>query len=243
MKLAITFWGTETYLNFLPQWYGRLEKYFIPNVEKHYFVFTDGELEDAPSNVTLMKIPHYGFPDTYNKTFEEMIKLEDKVSDYDWLVSVDADLYAQEEIHYDQFFDGSRKYFGVHHPCHHVGFPPHNQHPGAYDTNPLSNACIDDSIMDMTVYHQGCLWGGKIPYIFDMMRQIDDWTKEDVSKDVQARYYEESYMNKWFLTHRKETRTLPPDYSYPEMFALQCKFPNKMMHLAKDNSQLDNNEW
>ena len=50
-------------------------------------------------------------------------------------------------------------------------------------------------------------------------------------------------MNKWFLTHRKETRTLPPDYSYPEMFALQCKFPNKMMHLAKNNSQLDNNEW
>ena len=242
-KIALTFWGTQKYLEFLPPWYGRLEKYFVPNLEKHYFVFTDGKLEGTPDNVTKMEIPHYGFPDTYNKTFEEMLKLEDKVSDYDWLVSVDADLYAQEHIQYEDFFDDSKKYFGVHHPCHHVGFPPHNQYPGAYDTNPLSNACIDDSIMDMTIYHQGCLWGGKIPYIFDMMRQIDKWTKEDVSKDIQARYYEESYMNKWFLTHRNETHTLAPDYSYPEMFAKYCEFPNKMMHLAKDNKELDNNQW
>tara|TARA_B100000287_G_scaffold116065_1_gene108042 strand:+ start:881 stop:1612 length:732 start_codon:yes stop_codon:yes gene_type:complete len=243
MKLAITFWGTQTYLDFLPQWYGRLEKYFIPNIEKHYFVFTDGELQGTPDNVTKMEIPHYGFPTTYHKTFEEMLKLKGKVDDYDWLVSVDADLYVQNEIEYEEFFDDSKKYFGVHHPCHHVGFPPHNQYPGAYDINPLSNACIDDSIMDMSIYHQGCLWGGKIPYIFDMMTQIDEWTKEDVSKDVQAKYYEESYMNKWFLTHRKETRTLLPDYAYPEMFREHCNFPNRMMHLAKDNSQLDNNEW
>ena len=112
MKLAVTFWGTQTYLDFLPQWYGRLEKYFLPGVEKHYFVFTDGELEGTPENVVKMDIPHYGFPTTYNKTFEEMLKLEDKVSGYDWLVSVDADLYAWEEIQYEEFFDDSKKYFG-----------------------------------------------------------------------------------------------------------------------------------
>ena len=254
MKLAVTFWGTQSYLDFLPQWYGRLEKYFLPNdpdgegdyyvdLEKHYFVFTDGELNDAPDNVTKMPIPHYGFPTTYHKTFEEMLKLEDKVADYDWLVSVDADLYAWEMIQYMDFFDDSKKYFGVHHPCHKVGFRPHSQSPGAYDVNPLSNAYIDDSIMDMSIYYQGCLWGGKIPYVFDMMRQIDKWTKEDVEKDVQARFYEESYMNKWFLTHREETHTVPPDYAYPEMFKDYCQFPNKMMHLAKDNKELDNNQW
>ena len=123
MKIAATFWGTQTYLDFLPQWYGRLEKYFVPGIEKHYFVFTDGELEG-------------------------------NVDDYYWLVSVDADLYTQEEILYEDFFDDSKKYMGVHHPCHYVGFPPHNQHPGSYDTNPLSTACIDDSIIYMTVYYQ-----------------------------------------------------------------------------------------
>ncbi len=246
MRIAVTFWGTQSYLNFLPEWYGRLEKYFLPNNPKHYFVFTDGEIERIPDNVTLMKIPHYGFPDTYNKTFEEMLKLYDnggREDEFDWLVSVDADLYAQEEIQYNDFFDEDKKYIGVHHPCHHVGFPPHNKYPGAYDISPLSNACIDDSIMDMTVYYQGCLWGGKVPEVYNMMRQIDEWTKDDVSKGIQARYYEESYMNKWFLTHREETHTLSPSYAYPQMFEKYCDFANKMMHLAKDNSELDNNEW
>jgi hypothetical protein len=190
-----------------------------------------------------MEIPHYGFPTTYHKTFEEMMKLEDKVSDCEWLISVDADLYAWEEIKYSDFFDDSKKYIGVHHPCHKIGFHPHNQLPGSYDVNPLSNACIDDSIMDMSVYYQGCLWGGKVPYIFDMIRKIDEWTKEDVSKNIQARFYEESYMNKWFLTHRDETHTLAPDYAFPEMFEQYCDFSKKMVHLAKDNKALDNNQW
>jgi len=243
MKIAVTFWGTQKYIEFLPQWYERLEKYFLPDIEKKYFVFTDGDLEGSPDNVLKMEIPHYGFPTTYHKTFEEMLKLEDKVSDCEWLVSVDADLYAWDDIKYSDFFNDTKKYFGVHHPCHKVGFVPHNQTPGSYDVNPLSNACIDDSIMDMSVYYQGCLWGGKIPFVFDMMRQIDDWTKEDVSKNIQARYYEESYMNKWFLTHRDETHTLDPGYAFPEMFEEYCDFPKKMVHLAKDNKSLDNNQW
>ena len=67
--------------------------------------------------------------------------------------------------------------------------------------------------------------------------------KDDVQKNISARYYEESYMNKWYLTHRDDTITLSPEYAYPEMFADYCKFPNKMMHLAKDNAALDNNQW
>jgi len=243
MKVAVTFWGTQSYLNYLPEWYDRLEKYFLPGVEKHYFAFTDGELEGMPDNITVMEIPHYGFPDTFYKTFEELLKLEDKVSDYDWLVSVDADLYAQEEITYEEFFDESKKYFGVHHPCHYLKMPPHDTHPGSYDVNPLSNACIDDNIMDMDVYHQGCLWGGKVPYIFNMMRQIDEWTKEDVSRNAVGRFYEESYMNRWYLMNRDDLNTLPPDYAYPELFKEHCTFSNKMMHLYKDNKSLDNNQW
>ena len=76
-----------------------------------------------------------------------------------------------------------------------------------------------------------------------MIRKIDEWTKEDVTKNIQARFYEESYMNKWFLTHRDDTQTLAPDYAFPEMFEQYCNFSKKMVHLAKDNKALDNNQW
>ena len=130
MKIAITFWGTGLYLNFLLEWYERLEKYFLPGIEKHYFVFTDGELEGMPDNMTLMPIPDYGFPTTFHKTFEELLRLEETIKDFNWLVTVDADLYVQQEITYEEFFDDSKKYFGVHHPCHFMKMPPHNAHPG-----------------------------------------------------------------------------------------------------------------
>jgi lipopolysaccharide biosynthesis glycosyltransferase len=243
MKVAIIFWGTGEYVNFLPEWYERIEKYFLPTVEKSYFVFSDGELEGSLENIKLINIPHYGFPETFHKTFEELLKIKDMVSDYDWIVSIDADLYVQKKITTEEFFDISKKYFGVHHPCHYLKMPPHDKKPGSYDINPLSNAFIDDSIMDMDIYYQGCLWGGKIPYVFDMMEKIDEWTKEDVSKNSVGRFYEESYLNKWFLTHREDVNTLASDYAYPEMFKQYCKFTNKMMHLHKNNKSLGNNQW
>ena len=123
-----------------------------------------------------------------------------------------------------------------------MGMGPHDKYPGCYDINPNSNACTKD-ILDMSIYWQGCLWGGRVPYIFDMMRKIDAWTKDDVDRDVQARYYEESYMNRWFLEHTDETHTLHASFAFPELFEQYCNFPKKIVHLAKDNKSLGNNEW
>lgn len=242
-KVAIAFWGTGMYLNFLPQWYERLEKYFLPKVNKHYFVLTDGDIDDLPENIEVKKIQNYGFPNTFYKTFEEYISLEKNMKGFDWFVSIDSDLYIQEEVNYDDFFDESKKYFGVHHPCHFIGLNPHNKFPGSYDRNPKSNGCVGDDIIDMDIYFQGCLWGGKIPHIFNMMKELDKWTKEDVERDTVPIYFEESYMNKWFLLNRKEVNILPPDYAYPEDFESYCNFSNKMMHLSKDNKKFGNNLW
>ena len=48
MKVAIIFIGTRKYINFLPKFYENVEKYFLPNSQKTFLVFTDGKLEDPP---------------------------------------------------------------------------------------------------------------------------------------------------------------------------------------------------
>ena len=53
--------------------------------------------------------------------------------------------------------------FGVHHPCHFLKMPPHNQAPGAYDQNPESEAYVDLSEGMPDYYYQGCFWGGRVP--------------------------------------------------------------------------------
>ena len=41
MKVAINFIGTDKYKDFFDGYYEGLQKNFLPNIEKHYFVYTD----------------------------------------------------------------------------------------------------------------------------------------------------------------------------------------------------------
>ena len=58
MKVAISFIGTNRYLDYLPQYYENIEKYFLPNSEKTILAFTDGELNDTPDNVKVYHQEH-----------------------------------------------------------------------------------------------------------------------------------------------------------------------------------------
>ena len=42
MKVAISFIGTNKYLDYLPQYYEYIEENFLPNTEKTILAFTDG---------------------------------------------------------------------------------------------------------------------------------------------------------------------------------------------------------
>jgi hypothetical protein len=246
MTIAITFWGTQKYLNFFSNWYDSIENNFIPDVDKKYFVFTDGKFEgEVPENIKVVNIPHYGFPDTFFKTFEKLLEIESECKDCEWLITIDADMIVHDKVTFEEFFgyDDTKKYLGVHHPCHYLKMSPHDRLPGCFDTNKKSNACVEPG-MDLSIYWQTCLWGGKVPYIFDMMRQIDFWTKDDLSKSVTSRFYEESYINKFYILNKNEVITLGPEFAFPESFERFCSFPKKIVHISKDNKQYhENPEW
>ena len=78
------------------------------------------------------------------------------VQKYDWFVFMDADTIVNERIEYDEFFDDEKDYFGVHHPCHYLKWPPHDQQYGSFDRTDSRARVGDDD--DLSVYWQGCLW-------------------------------------------------------------------------------------
>ena len=57
MKVAITFIGTNRYLDFLPKYYESIKENFLPNTEKVFLVFTDGE-GDFPDDIKTYKQEH-----------------------------------------------------------------------------------------------------------------------------------------------------------------------------------------
>jgi hypothetical protein len=237
MTVAITFIGTGRYLNFLPKYYENIHQYFLPNTEKTFFVFTDGE-GDFPEDVNVYTQEHLQWPYITLKRFEILNQAREKLSKCDWMVFLDADALVVDTILEEDFFT-NKPLFGVHHPCHYLQMPPHNQFPGAFETNEKSLAFVnvDD---DLSVYYQGCFWGGKIPEIFEMIDTLEQKVNTDLENDVIAVWHDESHINKYLIENAKSVHTFGPEYAYPELFSQQCNFEPKIIHLAKNNSKYHN---
>jgi hypothetical protein len=136
----------------------------------------------------------------------------------------------------EEFFDDTKPFFGVHHPCHFLQMQPHDQYPGAFETNPLSLSHISETD-DLSVYYQGCLWGGKIPDVLGMIEELDSRVNKDLENNVIAVWHDESHINKFFIEQKENVHVLGPEYAYPEVFSEHCKFEPKIVHLAKNNSK------
>ncbi|WJZ48322.1 glucosyltransferase [Synechococcus phage DSL-LC02] len=236
MKVAIAFIGTSKYLNFLPQYYEKIRENFLPNTEKTFLVFTDGEGE-FPEDVKLYPQEHLEWPYITLTRFEILNKAREEIVKNDWLVFLDADTLVVDKVLEEDFFS-DKPLFGVWHPCHNLGMPPHNKVPGAFETNPLSLASFNFEVEKYpTHYYQGCLWGGKVPEVLDMIDELESRVKKDLEKNVIAVWHDESHLNKYFIENYGKVNTLGPEYAYPEVFAGYCDFEPKIVHLAKDNSK------
>ena len=235
MKVAIVFIGTGKYINFLPMYYENIEKHFLPNSEKTILVFTDGELNETPDNVRVYHQEHLDWPYITLKRFGTINKARSAIEDNDYLVFIDADALVVADVTEEEFFT-DKPYFGVHHPCHALGMPPHTEYPGAFETDTNSRAHVTPED-DTSMYWQGCLWGGKVPEVLDMIDELDDRVEEDLSNDVIAKWHDESQLNRFYIENKDQVNTLGPEYAYPECFADHCNFSPKIVHLAKENSK------
>ena len=235
MKVAISFLGTGKYLDFLPSYYENIEKYFLPNTEKTILAFTDGEIDDTPENLKVFSQEHLDWPYITLKRFEIVNKAREIISDHDWFVFIDADALVVDRIDEDEFFT-DKPLFGVHHPCHFLKMQPHTESPGAYEQNPKSEAYVDLSKGLPDIYWQGCLWGGQVPQVCDMIDDLQARINRDLENDIVAVWHDESQINKYFLERITDVHTFDSSYAFPEVFESYCNFSPKIVHLAKDNS-------
>ena len=91
MKLAVIFIGTGKYLNFLPAYYQACEEYLVPNTEKTYFIFTDGELDGLPENVISYHQEHLPWPYITLERFKYIQRAKEDLSKFDYVLFMDAD--------------------------------------------------------------------------------------------------------------------------------------------------------
>ena len=99
-----------------------------------------------PDNVIRYQQDHLDWPFITLKRFEILNQARQEIMKNDWFVFIDADALVTSDITEEEFFDSSKPFFGVHHPCHFLGMQPHGKFPGAFETNlsavPLSQRML-----------------------------------------------------------------------------------------------------
>ena len=228
MKVAIAFIGTGRYLNFLPQYYEHIEENFLPNTEKTILAFTDGEMEGLPDNVKVYPQEHLEWPFITLKRFEIINKAREEILKNDWFVFIDADAFVVGKVTEEEFLERCCGHttdevplFGVHHPCHRAGMPPHKIKTGAYETDEKSEAYFDVSKELPPIYWQGCFWGGKVPPVLAMIDEIEGRVNRDLENDIVALWHDETHINKYFFEREFDVHTFGIEYAYPQLFQME----------------------
>ena len=256
-KIAINFIGTGNYLKFFPRYYETFMEYFVPECQKDFFVFTDGELgDDLPDNIQIINASedfeidksHYSSDNWYNlmynsigglRRFGEIKKIEEQLKQYDWYVYLDADMYCCDQvISYQDFFDDGKPFFGVQHPTfsNHwskfVGYLP-------FERDPKSLSCVSEGEEKDDVYLQGCVWGGKVPEIFALIDELDQRIKRDLENDVMAKAHDESHLNRYRLENYDSFHILDPSFAKPGDYPdNEFDFSARMIHSPADKKTI-----
>jgi hypothetical protein len=232
-KIAISFIGTGNYINFFPKYYETLMEYFVPECEKQFFVFTDGSLgKDIPNNIHVIKSKEdfevttsdYNSSNWYNlmyktigglRRFSTIKSIKKQLQEFDWYVYFDADIYCCPEIiSYQEFFNEDKLFFGVQHPTFSSWWKK-NSGELPYDRNERSLSCVKESEQVDEIYLQGCIWGGKIPEIFELINELDERIKKDLENGVLAKAHDESHLNRYRIENIDKFHVLHPSFAKP----------------------------
>lgn len=199
MKIVILYICTGKYHIFFKDFYESSEKYFIPEAEKTYFVFSDHKELAEYNRVRFVYKECEGFPNDSLFRFRTFLTVEKELQEYDYvfffnsnmqfMMPVDESILPGEKNGYLCCLDA--EYEKVYpHPC----FYP-------YERRKQSAAYIPRGLVNYKYYHAG-VNGGRAKEYLEMCRTLNDRINSDYNNGIVALYHDESHVNKYFSEHQ-----------------------------------------
>lgn len=222
-NVAIIFQGTKSYVKLFPNYYRNLKKYFLPGIEKTFFVLTD-EIHFDFFRDKKDIIPLYQEHDNLVmlRAYEHMYKAREKLKKYDYIVWLDADMWLEEPLFQEEFFCHDKELFGVMQPNFLNGR-------GSFEDNKDSLAYVDRKKVN-SEYIQACFWGGKSQEALRLVKELDRRIKKDLSGGFSAKLEDEAHLNKYRIENRNKFHLYPPTYAYPPNRRIMKQFTKKIFH-------------
>ena len=220
-KIAIIFLGTNSYINYFPNYYLKIKKLFLPKTYKDFFIFTNQTNHPYlnKKDIVIVKIEHEKKP--MLKSFKYLDKVDKKLKNYDYVIWIDADMHINCLISEQEFFSHDKPLFGVQHPNFIRGG-------GNFEHNPNSLAGVNKND-DLSVYIQACFWGGKSDHVLKLVKELKKRIEIDAKNNIMAKMQDESHLNKYFLENKTLFHIYNPSYAYPERI-IPKPFKKRIIH-------------
>lgn len=218
---------TGKYHLFWDEFYLSANRFFCKNSEVHYFVYTE-----HPINTYANEFVHHiyqeklGWPYDTLKRFHLFLEKRQTLESMDYLFFFNANMEFKKEIRESEILPETKSNGLV--SVLHSGFFEHKHIP-PFEDNEKSVAYVKSN--RKLDYFQGCLSGGRTKEYLAMAEEIKKMVEVDLSNSIIGKWWDESYMNKYFITH--PPKALPPSFAYPQ--GGKIILPVKILMFEKSN--------
>lgn len=220
-SIGILYIATGQYIVFWKEFYESFEQNFLPDIEKHYYVFTDAKQIIGEDNPRVHTVYQESFPwpmPTLLK-FHFFLKIEDELKKHDYLYQSNGPIQCVKEVHSKDFLPredlGEKLFFNIH-----PGYCKKQKWKWPYDRNESSMAYVPYNKGNVYVF--GAMNGGLSAAYIEMMHVLDKQIKLDLNHGIIARFHDESYINHYIID-RNDYRILPVSYAYPSGMEIQSE--------------------
>ena len=216
-KIAIVYIATGRYISFWDNFYEKMEKYFITELPKEYFVFTDNTEKVFPVNVHRIYQVQEPWPyPTFNR-FKYMNSIKDTLKKYDWIYFLNANSDPRRYMGGEIIPDKEQKLIFTQHPRY-FDWKKEAKFPYARDFASMAYIPYDDGF----TYILGGLNGGRSEDYLKMTAVLEKTVAKDIQTAGQPLWHDESHLN-WYMLEQilignKLPLILSPIYSMFEEF-------------------------
>jgi len=195
MKIAIFSICLGKYDVFFEEFYNSVNKHFLPNHEKTFFLFTDTKFEEK-SNLVQIQQEKMGWPYDSMMRFHLLNKIESEIIKYDYVFFFNINMVAIKDISEEILPNEKNDYLvGCNHPLHFHQAP----HFLPYERNNQISCAINYT--EGKFYYQGCFNGGKVEELLEMSKILSKNIDTDLEKNLIPVWHDESYLN-WYYSKK-----------------------------------------
>ena len=230
MKVGILLIATNKYNSFVLPVIESIERYFLPNIEKKFYLFTDKPEYYAgrKTNIYTTLIPSYKFPYATLYRYKIFSENANFIFDCEYLFYLDVDMKVVSEVNEEIL----KPLIAVQHPGYITGW-------GSPNNNPKSKSHL--ALHERKQYVAGGFQGGRYAEYLSICKILAENIAKDEKAGIMAEWHDETHWN-WYVNKAIFDFTiLNPSYCYPEGAHWKQKlsmFTPKILALEKNHNEI-----